>query len=101
MFNREIYQIYKRPVLVVFSKYGYLPALTSFSVASGGLQSEVLFADIEFWKSTKTSAAAAAGIALGNCSLARYVNAHSCYSGLDTFIGLPFKVTFLTNRVTF
>ncbi len=64
---------------MVFSKCGDLPALTSFGGASGGLQSEVLFTDIEFGKSTKTSAVC--GIALGNCPSAfigifiTYVNA--------------------------
>ncbi len=65
---------------MVFSKAVNLPVVTSFGGASGGLQSEVLFTDIEFWKSTKTSAVCGNG--LGNCSsafigiLINYVNAN-------------------------
>ncbi len=65
---------------MVFSKAADFPAMTSFGGASGGLQSEVLFPVIAFWKSTKTSAVC--GIGLGNCSFAfigiliKYVNAH-------------------------
>ncbi len=69
---------------MVFSKAVNLPVVTSFGGALGGLQSEVLFTDIECWMSTKTTAVC--GIAFGNCSSA--------------FIGIFIKHTLVTRGLT-